>query len=85
VLLRFAHSAAPVTGAPKVAAMKIIEALEPQRRSVYCGSIGYIGFDGNMDTNIAIRTLVQQGIACTRGQGVAWLPIRASRPSTRKA
>jgi para-aminobenzoate synthetase component 1 len=50
-----------ITGAPKVAAMKIIEELEPQRRSVYCGSIGYIGFDGNMDSNIAIRTLVQQG------------------------
>jgi para-aminobenzoate synthetase component I len=50
-----------ITGAPKVAAMKIIEELEPQRRGVYCGSIGYIGFDGNMDTNIAIRTLVQQG------------------------
>jgi para-aminobenzoate synthetase component 1 len=50
-----------ITGAPKVAAMKIIEMLEPQRRSVYCGSIGYIGFDGNMDLNIAIRTLVQQG------------------------
>jgi para-aminobenzoate synthetase component 1 len=49
-----------ITGAPKVAAMKIIEELEPQRRSVYCGSIGYVGFDGNMDTNIAIRTLVQQ-------------------------
>ena len=44
-----------ITGAPKVAAMKIIEELEPQRRSVYCGSIGYVGFDGNMDTNIAIR------------------------------
>jgi para-aminobenzoate synthetase component 1 len=50
-----------ITGAPKVAAMKIIEALEPHRRSVYCGSIGYIGYDGNMDLNIAIRTLVQQG------------------------
>jgi para-aminobenzoate synthetase component 1 len=50
-----------ITGAPKVAAMKIIEELEPQRRSVYCGSIGYIGFDGNMDLNIAIRTLVQKG------------------------
>jgi para-aminobenzoate synthetase component 1 len=50
-----------ITGAPKVAAMKIIEELEPQRRSVYCGSIGYIGFDGNMDLNIAIRTLMQQG------------------------
>jgi para-aminobenzoate synthetase component 1 len=50
-----------ITGAPKVAAMKIIEELEPHRRSVYCGSIGYVGFDGNMDLNIAIRTLVQQG------------------------
>jgi len=50
-----------ITGAPKVAAMKIIEQLEPHRRSVYCGAIGYVGFDGNMDLNIAIRTLVQQG------------------------
>lgn len=50
-----------ITGAPKVAAMKVIEALEPHRRSVYCGCIGYIGYDGNMDLNIAIRTLVQQG------------------------
>jgi para-aminobenzoate synthetase component 1 len=48
-----------ITGAPKVAAMRIIEQLEPQRRNVYCGSIGYIGFDGDMDVNIAIRTLVQ--------------------------
>jgi len=48
-----------ITGAPKVAAMRIIEELEPQRRSVYCGCIGYVGFDGNMALNIAIRTLVQ--------------------------
>jgi para-aminobenzoate synthetase component I len=48
-----------ITGAPKVRAMQIIEALEPHRRSVYCGAIGYVGFDGNMDLNIAIRTLVQ--------------------------
>jgi para-aminobenzoate synthetase component 1 len=38
--------------------MEIIEELEPQRRGIYCGSIGYIGFDGNMDTNISIRTLI---------------------------
>ena len=38
--------------------MEIIEELEPHRRGVYCGAIGYIGFDGNVDTNIAIRTAV---------------------------
>jgi para-aminobenzoate synthetase component 1 len=41
--------------------MQIIEELEPQRRGVYCGAIGYIGFDGRMDLNIAIRTLVYSG------------------------
>jgi para-aminobenzoate synthetase component 1 len=38
--------------------MEIIEELEPNRRGIYCGAIGYIDFNGNMDTNIAIRTLV---------------------------
>jgi para-aminobenzoate synthetase component I len=47
-----------ITGAPKIRAMEIIEEIEPHRRGIYCGSIGYIGFNGNMDTNIAIRTLV---------------------------
>lgn len=50
-----------ITGAPKLRAMEIIEQLEPHRRGVYCGSIGYVGFDGCMDTNIAIRTLVHTG------------------------
>jgi para-aminobenzoate synthetase component 1 len=45
-----------VTGAPKLRAMEIIEELEPHRRGLYCGAIGYIGFDGGMDTSIAIRT-----------------------------
>src|SRR5690606_20015626 len=49
-----------ITGAPKVSAMRIIEAVEPQRRGVYCGAIGYVGFDGDMDLNIAIRTLVRR-------------------------
>lgn len=57
-LLRACFPGGSITGAPKLRAMQIIEELEPHRRGVYCGSIGYIGFDGNMDTNIAIRTLV---------------------------
>ncbi len=47
-----------ITGAPKLRAMEIIESLEPDRRGVYCGSIGYLGFNGNMDSNIAIRTMI---------------------------
>lgn len=57
-LLRACFPGGSITGAPKLRAMEIIEELEPQRRGVYCGSIGYIGFDGNMDTNITIRTMV---------------------------
>ena len=60
-LLRGCFPGGSITGAPKVRAMQIIDSVEPHRRSVYCGAIGYIGFDGNMDTNIAIRTLVQTG------------------------
>lgn len=53
-----------ITGAPKLRAMEIIEELEPHRRGIYCGAIGYLGFDGVMDTNIAIRTLtVKEGTA----------------------
>ncbi len=63
-LLRACFPGGSITGAPKVRAMEIIEELEPHRRGVYCGSIGYIGFDGAMDTNIAIRTLVHSaGVA----------------------
>ncbi|WP_374089103.1 aminodeoxychorismate synthase component I [Methylomicrobium lacus] len=57
-LLKHCFPGGSITGAPKIRAMEIIEELEPCRRGVYCGSIGYIGFDGNMDSNIAIRTLV---------------------------
>jgi para-aminobenzoate synthetase component 1 len=61
-----------ITGAPKQRAMEIIEQLEPNRRGVYCGVIGYLGNDGNMDTNIAIRTLVysNQEIRCWAGGGI---------------
>lgn len=57
-LLRACFPGGSITGAPKLRAMEIIEELEPQRRGVYCGSVAYIGFDGNMDSNITIRTLV---------------------------
>jgi para-aminobenzoate synthetase component I len=57
-LLRACFPGGSITGAPKLRAMEIIEELEPNRRGLYCGAIGYIGFDGNMDTNIAIRTAV---------------------------
>jgi para-aminobenzoate synthetase component 1 len=71
-LLRSCFPGGSITGAPKIRAMEIIEELEPQRRGIYCGSIGYIGFDGNMDTNIAIRTLVhnQETIRCWAGGGI---------------
>jgi len=57
-LLRACFPGGSITGAPKLRAMEIIEELEPHRRGAYCGSIAYIGFDGNMDSNITIRTLV---------------------------
>jgi len=60
-VVRGAFPGGSITGAPKVRAIEIIEELEPQRRSVYCGAIGYVGFDGDLDLNIAIRTLVRRG------------------------
>jgi para-aminobenzoate synthetase component I len=54
-----------ITGAPKIRAMEIIEELETVKRSVYTGAIGYIGFNGDMDTSIVIRTLVfHEGKVC---------------------
>ena len=50
-----------ITGCPKVRCMQIIRELEPVARGLYTGSLGYIGFDGTMDLNIAIRTMVIQG------------------------
>lgn len=61
-----------VTGAPKQRAMQIIEQLEPSPREIYCGAIGYVGFDGDMDSNIVIRTLVYSDnkIRCWAGGGI---------------
>jgi len=50
-----------ITGAPKIRAMEIIDELETCRRDVYTGSLGYLGFDGACDLNIAIRTIIHQG------------------------
>jgi anthranilate synthase component 1 len=57
-VLRAAFPAGTVSGAPKVRAMEIIDELEPLKRGIYAGAIGYIGWGGNMDTAIAIRTAV---------------------------
>jgi anthranilate synthase component 1 len=57
-VLRATLPAGTLSGAPKVRAMEIIDELEPTRRGVYGGVVGYFDFDGNLDTAIAIRTLV---------------------------
>jgi para-aminobenzoate synthetase component 1 len=57
-LLRATFPGGSVTGAPKIRAMEIIAELERVRRGPYCGCLGYLGFDGSMDVNILIRTLV---------------------------
>ncbi len=60
-VLRSCFPAGTVSGAPKIRAMEIIEELEPVRRGPYAGAVGYIGFSGNMDTCITIRTIVVRG------------------------
>jgi para-aminobenzoate synthetase component 1 len=67
-LLRAAFPGGSVTGAPKVRAMEIIAELEPTARGPYCGSIGFVGFDGSMDSNILIRTF-------TAGRGWVQFPV----------
>ena len=71
-LLMRAFPGGSITGAPKIRAMQIIEELEPVRRSLYCGSVGYLGCEGQMDFNIAIRSLVchEGSIYCWGGGGV---------------
>jgi len=60
-LIKASFPGGSITGAPKIRAMEIIEELEPHRRNIYCGSIGYISTNGKMDTNIVIRTITAIG------------------------
>ncbi|MBQ4833276.1 aminodeoxychorismate synthase component I [Pseudoalteromonas sp. MMG010] len=70
--LKAAFPGGSITGAPKIRAMEIIEELEPHKRSIYCGSIGYLSACGDMDTSITIRTLVchKNKIYCWAGGGI---------------
>lgn len=67
-LLKAAFPGGSITGAPKVRAMEIIAELEPTARGAYCGSLGYLGFDGTLDTSILIRTI-------TAGRGWWQMPV----------
>jgi len=67
-LIKAAFPGGSVTGAPKVRAMEIIAELEPTARGPYCGSLGYVGFDGSMDLSILIRTI-------TAGRGWWQFPV----------
>ena len=71
-LVRASFPAGTVSGAPKVRAMEIIAELEGQPRNIYSGMVGYFGFDGAMDTCIAIRTLVAHGnnVTIQAGAGI---------------
>jgi len=69
-LLKAAFPGGSITGAPKIRAMEIIAEIEPNARGPYCGSIGYIGFNGDMDTSITIRTLaVKNNVAVFQAGG----------------
>lgn len=67
-----AFPAGTVSGAPKIRAMQIISELEPEKRGLYAGAIGYFGYNGNLDTCIVIRTIVMKGrkIFITAGAGI---------------
>jgi anthranilate synthase component 1 len=76
--LRACFPAGTVSGAPKIRAMEIIDELEQRRRGVYAGAVGYFGFDGAMDTCIAIRTVVVEGGRARVGVGAG--VVLDSRP-----
>jgi len=79
-LVRAAFPAGTVSGAPKVRAMEIIADLEPDARDAYAGMVGYFGFDGAMDTCLAIRTMIGRGdkVSVQAGAGI----VADSNPTT---
>ena len=68
-LLRACFPGGSITGCPKIRSMEIIEELEPSRRSIYTGILGYLSFCGKMDFNILIRTILKQGSRIKFGVG----------------
>jgi anthranilate synthase component I len=69
-VLRATFPAGTVSGSPKVRAMEIIDELEPVKRGIYAGAVGYLGFDGNMDVAIALRTgVVKDGVLYAQAGG----------------
>lgn len=79
-LIRASFPGGSITGAPKIRAMDVIDELEPTSRNIYTGSIGYIGFNGDMDLNIVIRTFVcKDGKAYFQaGGGIVWDSVNES-------
>jgi len=73
-LLRATFPGGSITGCPKIRAMEVIDELEPVRRHLYTGSIGYVGFDGSMDLSIAIRTATFTGgqVVFSVGGGIVY-------------
>ena len=94
-VLRATFPAGTVSGAPKVRAMEIIDELEPVKRGVYAGAVGYLGFHGNMDVAIALRTAVVKngtlyvqaggGIVADSQPAAEWQELRARRGLLRAA
>ncbi|MFC0472908.1 anthranilate synthase component I family protein [Halalkalibacter kiskunsagensis] len=88
-VIRATFPGGTITGAPKVRTMEIIEELEPVRRGIYTGSIGWIGFDENMELNIAIRTMVckdgQAHVQAGAGIVIDSIPSNEYKESLKKA
>jgi anthranilate synthase component I len=94
-LVRATFPAGTLSGAPKIRAMEIIDELEPVRRGVYGGAVGYVSFSGNMDLAIAIRTLVVKdgkvhlqagaGIVADSDPATEWLETVNKAMAVRKA